>query len=346
MSQVPRSRSTERPPGEPTAIASPRFDPVLVGTFFSAISALGYTAANICLRDVAETVDPVWVSCIKAVPAAVAAWLLIARRAWLGQPSLPGGGVFGMLLVTGLCMQVGGNVGFQWSLGMIGLSLCVPLVFGTLLIGSAAAGRIWLAEAITPRSAVAMLMLVAAVGVLSWGAGRASHNDTDLLPGNHGVVYIALAVAAACLAGVAYAACNVVIRRTAGSLLPLSVTLMVLSTSGVVSLGLLSLWRIGAAGMASTAPEQWTSMILAGVFNAVAFFSLGIALQATTVTHTNLVNASQVAMSAIAGIILFGEPVSAAIVVGIALTVLGLALVGRRKPSGRRRVDEMASQLE
>jgi len=300
-----------------------------VGSLFSAVSALGYTAANICLRDVALECDPSWVSCIKAVPASIAAWLLIARRASQGLPAMPTARLLPILIVTGLFMQIGGNVGFQWSLGIIGLAMSVPMVFGTLLLSSAAASRIWLGEAITRRCAVAMLMLILAVAALSWGSKETTVlSDSAWKIGNSQLV--ALALGAAALAGVSYAACNIAIRRLAGNVIPLSATLMVFSTTGVVSLGLLSYWQIGWTGMLNTTAGQWSSMLQAGLYNAIAFFSLGLALQAISVARTNLINASQVAMSVVAGIIIFGEQLSNPVIWGVALTVAGLAIMDRR----------------
>jgi drug/metabolite transporter (DMT)-like permease len=320
----------------------------LIGTLLSAASALGYTAANICLRDVAETCDPTWVSCIKAVPTAAVAWLLIAQRASRGLLALPTGRALLPLVVTALCMQLGGNVCFQWSLGVLGLALTVPLVFGALILGGAVAGRIWLSEGITPRATLAMMLLILAVGILSWGAER-DHAPVGLGPKSqpasaqrispdaqsesprHSNFVVALAVGAACFSGLCYAACNAVIRRMTGPTLPLSAALMVMSTTGVVSLGLLSLWQLGPVGIAQTSSGEWLSMSLAGIFNAAAFFALGQALQLIPLTRSNLIAATQVALSSLAGVVLFGERLTPMLGVGLALTLLGLVTMQRRE---------------
>jgi drug/metabolite transporter (DMT)-like permease len=328
------------------------FDPVLLGTLFNVVSALGYTAANICLRDAANTCDPAWVSCVKAMPTALVAWLLICRRAAAGLPALPGWRLLPALVATGLLMQLGGNICFQWALPILGLSLSVPLVFGTLILSGAFAGRMYLREPIAPRTAAAMIVLLGAIWVLSWGArdGRpvaepaagaipqaaatwiegskvSARSDTGSLD----VWIVAIAVGVTCFSGCCYAASNVLIRRLAGTALPLSATLMVMSTSGVVSLGVVTLGRIGWEGVAATTTREWTAMLSAGAFNALAFFSLGLALERTPLTRTNLINASQVAMSAAAGMLLFGELPTLLIVAAIALTVLGLAILRRRE---------------
>jgi DME family drug/metabolite transporter len=321
------------------------FDPILLGTLFNLVSALGYSAANVCLRDAARSCDPAWVSCVKAAPTALVAWLLIGRRASLGLPALPGSRLMPALVLTALVMQIGGNVSFQWALPILGLSLSVPLVFGTLILGGAVAGRMYLGEPIVPRTAMAMIVLMAAIGVLSWGAEgarpvvkpqaaetsiAAAAAPASLEAGAYDAWTVAVAVGITCFSGFCYAASSVMIRRLA-TVVPLSATIMVLSTTGVFSLGAIALWRIGWTGIVATTPHDWTTMLLAGAFNAVAFFSLGIALERTPVTRTNLINASQVALSAVAGMVLFDEQPTVTIVTGIVLTVLGLSLLRRRE---------------
>ena len=46
------------------------------------------------------------------------------------------------LIVTALVCQLLGNVVFQWSLGVIGMALAVPLTLGAMIIGAAIMGRL------------------------------------------------------------------------------------------------------------------------------------------------------------------------------------------------------------
>ena len=71
-------------------------------------------------------------------------------------------------------------------------------------------------------------------------------------------------------------------------------------------------------------------MFGAGVANAVAFFLLVKSLQMTSIAHVNALNATQATMAAIAGIVIFDEPLSAALGVGIVLTAIGLGLMDAR----------------
>ena len=72
-------------------------------------------------------------------------------------------------------------------------------------------------------------------------------------------------------------------------------------------------------------------MLGAGVFNAIAFLAVTKAFQLISVVYVNSLNASQAAMAAIAGVILFSEPMSLPLAVGVALTIAGLMLIRQRE---------------
>lgn len=298
---------------------------------FGVVSALTYTGANIALRAVADRGGfdwAVWVSCVKAVPAALAAWLLVAWRAGRGLPALPPRRLVVPLVVTGLVMQFVGNVSFQWSLSLGGLALTVPLSFASLILTGAVLGRIVLGEPIGARSSAAMAVLMLAIAVLSVGAEGA----TEALTRDATFWTIAVAVLSATAAGVAYGACGVVIRRTVTARVSLSAALVLLSTAGVVGLGALSLIRSGPAQLLATPADDFAIMIAAGTLNAVAFFAVSAALRHIPVTEVNLLNASQTAMCAIAGVLWFAEPPTVWLYAGVLLTMAGLVLLdnGRR----------------
>lgn len=167
-------------PPEPKLPTQPRTsDPLLLGTLYGGASALGYTAANICLRQVALDADPVWVSCIKAVPVATVASCIVASGLWRGLTMFPPPRQIVLLLLSAVFMQLAGNVAFQWALGNIGLAVTVPLSFGCMLLGVAVLGRLWLLEPITPRSALAILVLLASITVLSFAANTGGEFPND-----------------------------------------------------------------------------------------------------------------------------------------------------------------------
>ena len=98
---------------------------------------------------------------------------------------------------------------------------------------------------------------------------------------------------------------------------------------GVISLGSLTLWRSGSEEMSTTTRHDLALMLMAGLFNALAFLALVKALQVASVVYVNALNASQAALAAVAGILFFREALSEQLALGILLTVLGLMLMKR-----------------
>lgn len=298
--------------------------------------------ANIGLRGVAAAPDAVgevdwsiWVSANKALPVTLAAWAVVTWRAMQGLPALPPVRMVLPLILTGLFMQWGGNVGFQFALSRAGLALTVPLTFSTILVSSAIVGRLALADPLSPSTVLAMGVMTAAIVVLTQGTEAAAG---AMMP-EANFSSTALAVAAACLAGVAYGSGGVMIRRCVRGELSHSATIMVLSTTGIVTLGGASLLRMGPHQLWATTPVQWLQMLGAGIATAVAFFALSAAYQRVSAVKANLLNASQAAMAALTGVVLFGEPNTGWLHAGTALTILGLVL-SARSDAPRRRLHE------
>ena len=282
-------------------------DSMIFGTICGLFSAVGYTIANICLRSVADT-DPAWVTAVKAVPNVllVAPWLLV--RMARSQHVLPPPKILLSLFATGVFSQLFGNVLFQWALGIVGIALCVPLVLGTLILTSALAGKLFLREVITARLAISMAILIIAICVLSSGANDAHESMQGEGTATSAVIspwQLTLGVGAACFAGFSYALLGVVIRHGVSDTAPLSTTLVTVGLAGIISVGALSFYTIGWDGMVATTSREWWYMGWAGFWNAAAFLALAKALQLTTVTYVNSLNASQAAMAALAGVVLF-----------------------------------------
>ena len=61
----------------------------------------------------------------------------------------------------------------------------------------------------------------------------------------------------------------------------------------------------------------------------MGFLGLIHGLQRTTVVHANVVNASQVAMAAMAGMALFHEPPNPWVLLGVGLTIVGIVWIDR-----------------
>lgn len=232
-----------------------------------------------------------------------------------------------MLVATGLLGQLGGNVAFQWSLGVIGMAHTVPLCMGAIIIGSAILGRIYLNEPLTALTIAALSALIAAIWVLSIGARGI--DSVGMLMEAERTWLVTLAVGAACLAGVSYAVLGVAIRRAVIGQASVAATTFCVAATGLLSLGPASVARLGFEQLFQTPPTDFAMMMLAGVFNLVAFVSLARALQITTLVYVNALNASQVALASLAGVVLFHEQPSSALAIGVALTIAGLILMPR-----------------
>ena len=304
-------------------------EPLFFGALCGLCSAVGYTAANICLRAVSHY-DPVWVSAVKAFPTIIlfGPWWFVAWRK--GECQYPGMRVIMVLVITALIGQLLGNVVFQWSLGVVGIALVVPLTLGAMIVSGAVMGRVFLREAVTVRMALSSLVLIGAICVLSLGAGSASENIVGV-GGEVPVMLVVMGVGAACLAGVSYSLLGVVIRHSVTGKMHIAMSLVVVTLVGAVSLGPFAFWRVGWTGMTATPLSAFSIMLLAGFFNAVAFLALTKSLQLIPVVYVNALNATQATMAALAGVLLFKEALSVTLWMGVGLTVVGLLMMQQRR---------------
>ena len=219
------------------------------------------------------------------------------------------------------------------------MALTVPLTFATLIGSGAILGRIVLDEPITLRSLAAIAVLVVSIVLLSLGAEGATRS----MLAESSWLTILGAILAARLAGLAYGTCGVVIRRTTTGVhnVSLSGTLVLLSTTGVVGLGLTSWFRLGADQLLETTPVELSEMLVAGSLNAIAFFACGAAPMRLSVVRVNMINASQAAMCAAGGVVFFDEALTVWMVLGTLLTMGGLLLMER--PASPKPSDESPS---
>lgn len=298
-------------------------DPVLLSTAYCALAAVGYTAANVCLRILAGEAPVVWVSCVKELVTVVVVGPWVLFRIWRGLPALPPTRSLLALVAAGFAVQIAGNLGVIWAFGVIGLSVTVPVALGVSLAGSALLGWIFLGEPVTRRCGVAIGLLIVSIALLKAGADR----GTQMLAAEPWMVGLGLGVAV--LAGLSYASLTAVIRSTAAVAAPPQGVIFIVTGVGVVSLGPMSLGQLGPAGLLATPPATLSLMLLAGGLNLIAFMAITKGLHLTTIVHANVISASQVAMAAIAGIVLFGEEANVQLVLGVALTVVGMTLIER-----------------
>lgn len=262
-------------------------------------------------------------------------WLV--ARALRGRPVLPAQRDWGHLLAASLLIQVVANLCIQWALGVVGLAVAIPAMFGASIAGGAVLGRLALGERVSLRTATAIVLLIASLVLLSLGAEKASFvagKGSDFRTGENGTVpfldvWIVAGVAAAVLAGAIVALLNTVIRRSiTGSTPPCAVAFWT-PLMGVVAVGPIAALRWEGPASLGVSPSALFIMLAAGLLNCAGFLALIRGLRRTAVVQANVLSASQVALAAAAGMALFREPPNVWLLAGVCLTIVGIARIGR-----------------
>ena len=298
------------------------------GFIFACLAGLGYSTANIFLRMVSDQ-DPAWVSCVKAIPTLVFVipWLLL--RYQKGHRATPSRRLVLLMMAVSIVGHLAGNVVFQWSLGIIGLALAVPVTTGSMILASAVLGWWLLKEQVSNRTIVAILILFAAIVLLSFGSDEATESvleDPDAAA--RSLKLATLSVLLVCGSGIGYALFGIVIRHCVQNGMSNPMVLFISSTIGFIVLLIATFISTDASVISNTSPEDLTYMLLAGVCNFQAFACLVVALRLLTVTSVNLLNSSQIAIAAIAGVVFFNEPITTPLVLGVMLTIAGVMTIG------------------
>ncbi|MBK95728.1 MAG: hypothetical protein CMJ79_08425 [Planctomycetaceae bacterium] len=312
-------------------LAPQRADLYRRGIILGAVSSVGYSAANVFLRAV-DDCDPVWVSCIKAVPTIliVFPWL-VWRYQKVERKICPPKLVLGLVTLSIVSHYVG-NVGFQWSLNKIGMSLAVPICLGVLIVTGALVDWWFLKDKPSARTIGSMVILITAVVVLSTGGKEAFAQLKKLLDNPDANPYLlTFAIGAVIISGVNYGVFGAVIKVVGNRGVSQPAIMTIISVTGFLFLLVLSSQNGAWDEQHNLEFNNLAQMTLAGICNAIAFVALVSAIKILSVTRYNLVNASQAALGAISGAVIFDEPVSVWMVLGIVLTVIGLMVMKRDK---------------
>ncbi len=318
----PQRRKKLLGPKQPRALKPPMG--IVAASVFGMAAAVLYTVANIALRQCVD-VDPFLVSAVKAAPTVIVLGPFLVWMLARGETIATSTKMVPRFIVASLLGQFVGNAAFQIALGVIGLAASVPITLGVLIIGGAVLGRVILHEPVRLRTILAMVTLIAAVIILSLpGATVKPAQSTSTLP-----IWVGALCAAA--SGAAYALFGVVMRQTLTGGLSAPATMFISGIVGTIALWSATLLRIGVGPLEMITVDQWGVMAAAGAFNFSAFVALSVALKSLPVVAVNLINATQVAMAAVAGVLLFAEPVTGPLIAGILLTFVGLLILARRR---------------
>lgn len=305
-------------------------DPSVLGAIFCATAALLYAITNICLRQLAVDANPLWAICVKETVSVAIVGPMLVYYGLRGVRLFPRGRTLATIVLVGLATQLLGNVPVLWALSVVGLSIAIPVVVGVTLVAGALAGWLFLGEAVTVRSGIAMGLLILAVALLSLGAGQTNQSVAGESAQRIGPLWVALGVGAACMAGCTFALLSLTIRSSVTGAVPPVVMVFLITAMGTLSLGPLSLAQLGPHGLLETQPADFQVMLLAGLLNLAAFASITKGLQLTTIVHANVLSAAQTALAAVTGMLIFDEPPNSAMVLGVLLTVVGIVLIDHR----------------
>jgi len=253
--------------------------------------------------------------------------LWLGTQAYRGKKVLPGARLLVVLAVMGLITQWAGNLPVIWAMSVVGLSITIPVALGTNLTFSAILGWFILREKITGTSAFAIALMSISVVLFSLGASQVSEAITASTGKSVSTTMTIVAVLAAVTAGIVFACLAIVIRRSVTRSTSPSVVVFMITFLGVLTLGPWSLYQNGVEMLYAIPVRDHILMIVMGSLNLIGFISVAKGLEMTTVAHANVLTASQVAMVAVAGMMLFNEPASPWLIVGVCLAIAGIIII-------------------
>jgi len=315
-----------------------------LGLICGVLAAVGYSLANICLRWLTN-LDPIWVSFFKAIPTVVLLAPIAIWQVRTGRSPLPKASSFFILIVAAIISQLLGNAMLQWSFGVVGVAMSVPLCLGTMIVVGVVISRWWLGESLTRWQGWGTASLVLALITLSL-AGRGA--VASVVEDTSGWLLIGAGIIAPMLAGISYAFLSVAIRRGVSGEVSMFMTTSLICTVGLVILGPLSLYTTGLEEMAQTTGQQYGVLMIAGLLNAGAFVALTLSFRYAPVIIGNAANSLQNPLSALAGVVLFHEAYSINLIFGVVLTVLGVVMMGLKErpvPELQKEVPELESAV-
>ncbi len=311
-----------------------------VGILFGGLAAILYTLANSFLRELSMQIDPVLVAATKAACTAVVVWPIGLFFHYRGMALLPPLKGLLWMLFAAIQVQLLGGVMLQIALGILGMAMTVPIYMGAMVVSTAVLGRIVLNEPLTKMLSLSLLILIVSVFVLCLGAedahAKVNENPSLVVGGSSFVVGVLAAIST----GLSYAVLGVTIRGVFRRYsVPEYAPILVVASVGTVMLGGWSLLTRGGWETLCTADTSYLlAMVMAGVANAFGFLCLAKSLKLLPAVYVNSINVSQVAIAAVVGVLWFQELLSASLLIGLSIMLLGFWLLANssKRSSGHR----------
>jgi len=304
-------------------------DQTKIGTLLCLFSSLGYTAYNVCLRDVSQRYDPSWINCVQSSVTVAVFGVYLGWQAARGRRVLPPRNELLALLAISLITQFG-NIFYVWSMSVVGIAITATLQTGVMLGASAILGLIVLRERVSARQVVAIVMITVSMVFFSSGAQSSSGPTVG-----HGLsLTVLLGIGAAALAGIAFALLVVGVRKTVTSNSSSEAVVFLISTMGVAAMGPWCLYRHGFQTLVRTPPGDLGVMLAAGVVNLIAFLLVTKSLRMISVVRFNVMNNGlTTTMSATLGVVAFHEAWNGTLLLAMLLAMAGILIISIQAPS-------------
>jgi drug/metabolite transporter (DMT)-like permease len=301
-----------------------------VGTLLCLSSAIGYTAYNVCLRYASSRLDPSWINCVQSSVTVGVFGVYLAWQAARGRRVLPPRNELLALLIISLITQFG-NILFVWAMSVVGVAVTSTLQTGVMLGASAILGLMVLGERVSGRQVAAIVLITVSMVFFSIGAQTTGEPTV----GRWLSLTVVLAIAAAGLAGVAFALLTVGVRKTVTSNASPEAVVFLISTMGVVAMGPWCIFRIGLPTLCQTPAADLGVMLAAGAVNLVAFLLVTKSLQMISVVRFNVLNNGlTTAMTAAIGVVGFREPWNGLLLLGMVMAMAGILMISVEAPAG------------
>ncbi len=314
-----------------------RWSDEAIGFASALISAPCYSASLFCMRGLTEypDVSSDWSLVVKEITTVICVAPFIAVQWLRGRYRFPTAAVVALLLGAGfMCEFVGARPHF-WSYAAIGLALSTPLVQALQLIGTSAIGAFWLKEKVTKTKAAAILALILAVSLL--GASQAG--GAGEIAGRQ--MRIGFGLFCVFCAALGYSTQMTMMRKALRDrtldgkpdAVRTPTTLAMVSVTGVGAAVFATCLALDRGLGAFVAPPAacWGLALGAGVANMIGFYFQIEGVRRIYASKSTLVAASQTLVLSVLGIAFFGEPLNAAVVAGLTLVAVGVALAGFSK---------------
>lgn len=275
-------------------------------------------------RVLAQAVPPFTLSAVRWVMAGL---VLLGFLRIGGEPvPLPRGSAWGPVVAMGLTSVAGFTVLVYISLHLIG-SVEASLIQSSTPIFALLLARLWLREELGLRKAAGALLTVVGVAVI------VSHGSLARLLAWHWDAGDLLMLLAALL----WAASTVAARPAAKHMSPLLATFHS-AWIGTLALAPGVVWEWWRGSALHMSPLAWTGVAYVGIFpSAVAFLAWNYGVSRIGAGRASVFNNLLPLFTAILAVLLLGEPLTLAEVLGGLLILVGVSLVGG---SGARRTAE------